>query len=296
MINTWASRPVVLGAVLFSFATAACASGGGRGRAKPDATPPVDGVAVPRDPAAAWIVRRTGAPVEQTIHIAAVLESRYDTVSAPRIDTVQSQLTVTWSEPSMGYPRRFLGSVTDYRVGGVVGDTLSRLPEIALPFSFNARQPVPSSIPEFITPGADCGVSPGMVVPVVRELWLSMPDTLRPGREWADSGTYTVCRDSIPLTVRVTRLFRVVDGTWRDSAVVVRVERRSTTRLDGSGRQFGEPVRITGEGTGTMMYEVDVQSGVAAFASGDAELHLTLISRRRTQQLTQRSRISLLHR
>ncbi|MHB1297408.1 MAG: hypothetical protein ACYC0B_02670 [Gemmatimonadaceae bacterium] len=253
---------------------------------------------VPSDPLRLpWLVRRTATPVEQIIHVAAILESRTDSLSPARVDTLQSQLAVSWSSPSTRYPLRFVGSVTDYRVGGAAGDSLEPIAELALPFSFSAEQRDPSTQPAFTSPVTSvCGSPQASVVNGVRDLWLSLPDTLAPGRTWKDSTTFVICRDSIPLTMHVEREFRVTGAAWKDSAVVASIERRTSTRLSGDGLQFGEPISIRGEGTGSAMFEVSLSTGKASFASGESVLELTMTGRRRSQQLTQRSRISILER
>lgn len=295
-------------AILAIHAIAACGGGGGVPGPRPVPGRPAD-PAKPDPLAAPWVVQRTGQPVSQTIHIAAVLESRADLHAASQADsladsfaplqadTLQAQLTATWSLPSPGYPRRYLGSVTDYRLSSGVGDSLVPPPGLPLPFSFSAEQPTSASQPEFVAPESSrCDAPQASIVHGVRELWLSLPDTLRPAMQWADSSSYVTCRDSIPLTMVVRREFRVTGAMWRDSAVVVTVERRTRTLLSGTGRQFGDSVTFSGEGSGAAMFEVSLRTGAVVFASGESELHVTLAGSRRTQQLTQRSRISVLDR
>lgn len=271
---------------------------GAPGTSRPRTTPRPAAEVVPSDPLRLpWLVSRAAAPVEQIIHVAAILESRTDSLSPARVDTLQSQLVVTWSSPSIRYPLRFVGSVTDYRIGTAAGDSLERVAELPLPFSFSAEQRDRTMQAAFSSPvAAECATPQASVVHGVRDLWLSLPDTLSPGRTWKDSTTYVVCRDSIPLTMRVEREFRVTGAAWKDSVVVATIERRTVTRLSGNGLQFGEPISIRGEGTGSVMFEVSLSTGIALFASGESVLELSMTGRRRSQQLTQRSRISILER
>jgi hypothetical protein len=294
------ARPHALRALSLAvagIALAACGGGSGpspRPRPEPGDRPIVTGA----DPLAApWVVRRTGAPVTQTVHVAAVIESRADSAGAPVTDTLQSQLTVTWSLPSAGFPRRYLGAVQDYRLSRAVGDSLQSPAGVTLPIPFTAVQPAPGEQPRFLAPDeTSCGSGDALVVQGAREAWLSLPDTLRPGMGWADSSVHRSCRDSIPLVTRVQRAFRVTGAMWRDSAVVITVERRSTVRIEGTGVQFGDSVSIVGECTGAMMYEVSLATGAAVFGSGESELRLVLRGSRRSQELTQRARISILDR
>ena len=128
----------------------------------------------------------------------------------------------------------------------------------------------------------------------VRDLWLSLPDTIDAEMRWADSSSHVSCRDSIPLTTTVHRDFRVTGAMVREGEVVLTIERRTRTHVEGAGLQLGDSVTISAEGSGAAMFEVSLATGTAVFASGESELRLTLRGSRRTQSLVQRSRISLL--
>lgn len=238
-----------------------------------------------------WSVRLTGALQTQTIDVVAALVSRVDTLE--RLDSLQSELTVRWSSPSVSFPRRFIGSLQDYRVS-LGADSLAAPLGLFLPIPFSAEQGDPSRQPVFMSPDAGrCDGPSYSLLHGVRDVWLSLPESLHPGQEWSDSAEYVVCRDSIPLRTTVDRRFRVTGALTRDSAVMVTIERRTTTTISGEGLQFGEPVRIEGTGAGALMLEVALDGGRVVFGSGESELHLTLIGRRRTQELTQRSRIAI---
>lgn len=276
----------------------ASACGGASAPPRPRPVPRAPVQIVVADPLATpWIVQRTGARVSQTMHVAAVIESRRDTLTLVTADTLQSQLSATWSSPSAGFPRRYVGMVTDYRVSSAMGDSLLPPPDVALPFAFTAAQESPAVQPSFSAPESGvCGNAHTVIAEGVRDLWLSLPDTLAPGTTWRDSTRHVICRDSIPLELHVEREFRVSGAMWRDSSVIVTVERRTRTRVNGNGRQFGDSVTVIGEGTGAAMFEVSLATGAAVFGSGESELRLTLRGSRRTQEMTQRSRIALLDR
>lgn len=273
--------------------TVACggASRGGAGGPRPAPGAPE---ATPADPLTTpWIVQRTGAPVTQTLHVAAVIEARVDSVAT--VDTIHAQLTTRWSLPSTGFPRRYLGSVVDYRLSRAMGDSLQVPLDVALPIAFTAIQSSSDGAVTFTVPDERaCGDAGAVIVQGVRDLWLSLPDTLEASSTWSDSSRYVTCRDSIPLETTVHRTFRVTGGMVRDGGVVVTVERRTRTHIEGGGTQLGDSVTIIADGTGAAMFEVSLRTGAAVFASGESELRLTLRGSRRTQQLLQRSRISLL--
>ena len=277
----------------FLLALVALACSGGTPRGPRLAPTPVP-VADPVDPLASpWVVRRTGARVAQTIRIDATIDASVDSLTPALVDTMQSELTAEWSVPTTGFPQRYVGSVTAYRVANAADSAL--LPQgLAVPFAFTAEQRTPGQQPTFTTPdGASCDAPHAVIVHGVRDLWLSLPDTLVTGQTWQDSGRYVVCRDSIPLQTEVERTFRVTGAMRRGRAVIVTVERRTMTRFAGTGTQFGEPVSISGTGTGAVMLEVALEDGIIVFASGDSELQVTLRGRRRTQEVTQRSRIAI---
>jgi hypothetical protein len=281
-------RPLLALALLPTAIVLGCASGAPPApvRPSPEPTPALrDPMAVP------WVVRHTGRPRTQTIDVQAELESRVD--SAVRVDTLRSELTVRWSSPSSSLPRRFLGSIEEYRVA-VGSDTATTPAILTLPLSFSAEQRTLGHQPEFVSPdAASCAGSGSALLHGARDLWLSLPDALYPGLTWADSADYVLCRDSIPLHTSVVREFRVTGALIRDSVVVVTIERRATTSFRGEGSQFGEPVSIQAAGTGALMLEVSMDGGAVVFGSGNAELRVMLIGRRRTQELTQRSRIAI---
>lgn len=258
--------------------------------------PTVDPVAArpAADPLAApWIVLRSGAPSINTIEVTAVIESRADSASEILTDSLRSRSRVSWSIPSRGMPRRLVGSVTEFGIG-VVADSFVTPSDVSLPIAFATQQVSLETQPVFTSPdGASCGSTAAIVVQGARDLWISLPDTLGPEMRWADSSRYVVCRDSIPLTMRVRREFRVTGAEWRDSAIVATIERRSETSVAGTGRQFGDSVTFSGEGSGRATLQVSLRSGAIVSGSGDSELRMRLRGSRRTQELTQRSRIEI---
>jgi hypothetical protein len=265
------------------------------GAAAPDTTADRGGVRLPV--AVRALGRRTGAPHAHRVSITATLESRVDTVV--RFDSVRSELRATWREPTSvsGWPRGLIGTIDAYAVA-VGGDSLAVVPGLPLPLTFAATQRSAQTQPEFSAPdAASCASLAGGVVQGVRDLWLSLPDTLRAGATWRDSTTYVVCRDSIPLEFTVVRTFEVgQSASVGAEGVVTTIMRRTLSQFRGTGTQFGEPVTIEGSGEGMMIYEVGLSGARVRGATGDAVLTLTLRGSRRVQELTQRSRTEILER
>jgi hypothetical protein len=168
-------------------------------------------------------------------------------------------------------------------------------PGLATPFAIRADYPARGLQLAFSAPrdGAPCSSTALVVAQSLRDLWFTPPDTLRTGTSWADSSSYVVCRDGIPLRATVHRVFRVSGTTERDGRILIGISRTSHTTIQGAGVQFGEAVAITGEGAGQLSYELDPGSGEVAGADGNSTLDLSLRSRLRTQLVRQTAEIRL---
>lgn len=240
------------------------------------------------DPLAApWVVRDAGAHRAQVVRVRAVLASEVD--GRLRVDTLRSALEVAWSAVPESLPARLAGMVVSYSVA--VGlDTAAVPAGVTLPFSFTAESSTDGAQPGFVIPDAtSCALPNAAVVQGARDTWLSLPDTLEPGKAWRDSTTYLTCRDDIPLTIVVSRLFVPTGARMRDGQLAVIVQRVTSWRVTGSGLQFGEPLAIQGDGEGTMVLEVALAGGVILYGEGRSELRLEMEGRRRKQRLVQSS-------
>ncbi|MFN5153023.1 MAG: hypothetical protein ACK5ED_01375, partial [Gemmatimonadota bacterium] len=69
--------------------------------------------------------------------------------------------------------------------------------------------------------------------------------------------------------------------------------RRSTTTLSGTGSQFGEPVTITGEGQGELLFGLRLDDGQMTDGNGVSTLTLSLTGRRKSQVVTQNARLEI---
>ena len=275
------ARPLVL-ALMAGACSPLLPSQGRRGPATPVARA-VDPLAPP------WVVRDAGMRRKQQVEVRALLTSQVD--SLVRVDTLRSFLEVAWSSVPGTTPPRVAGLITDVR--GALGDAGLTAPAgLSLPFSFTSEIRDASSQPTFLVPDASsCSSVAGTVVHGVRETWLTLPDTLAPGRVWADSSVYLTCRDGIALTVEVVREFTPSVARRRDGQLVVLITRRSRSRVAGDGVQFGEPIVLLGEGEGLLSLEVALVGGVILYGEGTSELRLEMRGRRRSQRLVQESRI-----
>lgn len=283
LILTWLATAVV--------SAVACAPAGPR---SPGRAPAPEVVAEQPEPAPeAWVVRRDGTPRRHAFWIRAELASQRDADTTVRLDSLHARFEVAWSEPTTTWPRRWIGAVSNYR-SGAVADSLTVVPELTTPLRFVAGQATPGTGPVFGEPDLGrCDLPGSGALLAVRDLWPPLPDTIRPGQVWRDSTTAVVCLDSIPVVTVVRREFEVVGTVDAPQDVVLEVVRRSVTTLRGSGRQFGDSVRVEGRGDAVMVYRIAPDGARILSADGDATLTVTLRGSRRSAGTTQRSRIEI---
>lgn len=228
----------------------------------------------------------------QRLHLQSVLTSQMDTLV--RVDSIESALEAAWAPVPATQPPRLAGMVTAFAVRFPRDDSWRTPLGVTLPFSFVAVHEVRGAMPRIDTPeAAACGVPNAAAVQPWRDLWLELPPVLQTGDVWEDSTSYALCRDSIPLEVTTVRRFEAVGSHLRDEQQVVSVRRTSRTRFVGDGRQFGEDVRLEGEGEADVQLEIALTGGVIVAGEGTSELRMTLTGRRRLQRLVQESRLTI---
>jgi hypothetical protein len=231
-----------------------------------------------------------------SIDTRAVVTIASDTVT--RVDTVQATLgaSFVWTPASApGGRRRVDGLLIDYRVS--VGGAPPSAPGGLQPNRpFSAVRSAAGGGLSFTLPAENLACTDPTLSALqgMHDAWIPLPDTLVIGREWSDTVHTLSCRDRIPLRAVVVRRFRVqraeVDA---GSRVVVVIDRTSRGRIAGAGEQFGEPVSLDGESTGTLRYTIDPALGRPLRASGTASLNLSLNSKRRNQAVRQESALTL---
>ncbi|MFA6165581.1 MAG: hypothetical protein WC700_03125 [Gemmatimonadaceae bacterium] len=227
-----------------------------------------------------------------TIDTRAVVTIASDTIT--RVDTVQATLGASFVWASAAH-RRVDGLLADYRVS--VGSAPPAAPaglQANKPFSATrtgASAPLSFTLPAESSACTEPSLS---ALQGMYDAWIPLPDTLVIGREWADTVHTLSCRDRIPLRGVVVRRFRVQRAEVEaGTRVVVTVDRTSRGRISGAGDQFGEPVSLEGESTGTLRYIVDPALGRPIRASGSSSLKLALKSRLRNQAVRQESALTL---
>lgn len=259
----------------------------------PSRTPPtparvraaVDSLAAP------WLFRDLGQPRTQHITTAAVVHSTVDSVT--RVDSVATDVRLEWSVMPDREPARVAGLVRAYGIRGA-GDSTWRTPSaLALPTSFVAAASTADGVPVLVNPESASCLAPAAVAGAWRETWVSPPASLRPGTTWSDSTDFPLCRDGIVLQVTTIRRFTAVDAVVHQGRLVVSVARESRVWMSGTGVQFGDSIRVHGEGEGTATLLLARDGAIIVAGSGESVLRMTLEGRRRTQRLVQHSALSI---
>lgn len=257
-------------------------------------TPPAPAAPAPRsvfNTAGPWAL--TVAPSQKVaIDTRAVVTIAGDTLT--RVDTVQATLgaSFVWASPAR---RRVDGLLADYRVS--VGGAPPAAPaglQVNKPFSA-ARSTTNTGLAFTLPAESSACTDPALsALQGMHEAWIPLPDTLVIGRAWADTVHTLSCRDRIPLRGVVVRRFRVLRAEVEGGArVVVMIDRTSRGTISGAGDQFGEPVLLEGESSGTLHYVVDPALGRPVRASGTSSLKLSLKSKLRNQAVRQESALTL---
>ena len=142
-----------------------------------------------------------------TIDTRAVVTIASDTIT--RVDTVQATLgaSFVWASAAR---RRVDGLLADYRVS--VGSAPPAAPAgLQANKPFSATRTATRAGLSFTLPAESsaCTEPALSALQGMHDAWIPLPDTLRIGREWADTVHTLSCRDRIPLRGVVVRRFRV---------------------------------------------------------------------------------------
>ena len=237
-----------------------------------------------------WLYRPATQRRLATLDQQATVEIRQDTLT--RTDTVSLHAEVAFTV--FAGTSRVTGTISAYRVqaGTAAAGTP---PGLSVPFPFAGDFPSRGHQLELTQPASQTAcTSPAFgAVQSLRDLWFQPPDTLRIGSSWTDSSTSVVCRDGIPLQTASQREFRVTAAADDGGRAVLTIVRRAHGTLRGGGAQAGEPLTIAGTTTGDLTYQLAPTTGELLSATGTSLLEFTLTSRLRTQQVRQRSRITV---
>jgi len=265
-------------------------------RTAPAVGAPTSPAAAPRAAGERWIVRPNRSARDHRLRLVAELESSVDSVV--RADTLLAELLTSWTyspppRAAREIPARISGELREYQAAFGAAAALETPPGLSLPIAYAAESAAGGEQPRLTLPRAEECTPAAAALAALRELWVAPPDTLEPGTEWADSLEFVTCRDSVPISVRSTRSFRVLGAESRLGQTLVLVARRSVTQMSGSGSQFGEPLQLEADGEGSMQLWLSLDGGAIVEAQGDSELRMRMTGRRRVQQLVQRTSLTI---
>jgi len=209
-----------------------------------------------------------------------------------RTDTLATTLGASFTWGSRAH-RRVDGLLADYRLA-LGGAPATPLAGLTLPHAFNAERLEGALAFRLPAEAAACTDPSHSVLQGMHDAWIPLPDTLIVGREWTDTVRTLSCRERVLLRGTSVRRFRVVRGEIEDgSRVVVLIDRIARTRVAGEGEQFGEPVSLSGDGSGTLRYVFDPVAGHLLRAEGTSSLAVNFSSARRKQRVQQEARMTI---
>jgi hypothetical protein len=254
----------------------------------PSATPRGDSLAGP------WTLRPSRRERAHTIEISGTLAARVDTFgAADRIDTLRARVRAVSSRVVSGDGERFAGLLQGYELSSGDSVPFASPAGLFVPLPFAAIVGERGAAPALEVPASGaCSVAAAALQPL-RDLWLGAPTRLARDQEWADSTTVAICRDSIPLTTRTVRRFKVTGAEVLDGELVLRVVRESRTTITGEGAQFGESLRIDADGTGRLEVLISLAGGEVVRGEGESALAMRMTGRHRVQLLHQAMRTTI---
>lgn len=232
----------------------------------------------------------SGQLMSYKLYVDVVVMARYiDSLSniRPVFDSSSSEAEITWSNRTS---TRWNGQLTSFSSGPSAGrNAPMNGVQYPVALTFSARTPEGPWVRT--APGeSDCSVE-SAIAAIGREVVIPVPARIRRDAIWHDSSSITACRDSIPLEVTSVRRYRVLEAVAVGNDVQLLIERTTTTSLRGIGRQLGEPITITGRGSGTMRFTLARADGFIVTGEGEQTLDLRLEGRRRTQEVRQTTRL-----
>ncbi len=128
---------------------------------------------------------------------------------------------------------------------------------------------------------------------LVRNLLIRVPATVAVGESWRDSTVSVVCRSSVPLVLRNTNTYTVVDAERGREGMELVIRRTTVSRVDGKSATAWRSIELSGVGSSTLDARLSIVSGAVQQVQENSTLTLTVIDKStptlvRTQQVTQR--------
>ncbi len=168
-------------------------------------------------------------------------------------------------------------------------------PETFAPLNFDAALDATSlrvtARPPLIN---ECDRTESGATSLVHDLLLRIPAAVLVGDTWRDSTSSVLCRVGIPITVRAMHEYVVQAVEGSGATATIRVQRTTSTRLDGKIGTTWRTLELSGIGSGTDDVRVDASTGVMQSIDGQYVLTLQVSERGRSsaprsQRVTQQS-------
>lgn len=152
-------------------------------------------------------------------------------------------------------------------------------PGVVLPLVFSGPPPSRGSQHQLTgrnVPADPCQSPAHALLGSIRDLFVSLPDTLRLGTTWADSGQSVGCRGGARLIGGTTRRFSVRSYEVLDGHALLLVDHRSTSRLRGMATRGSDTTVVEGVGSGSGEFAIDASSGAIVSMTTSASLEISI--------------------
>ncbi|HEU4564169.1 MAG TPA: hypothetical protein VFS05_05965 [Gemmatimonadaceae bacterium] len=256
----------------------------------PSSTPrpsPSAGTPAPAAEARSWEFRYTQGSRRYRVESEATVRLRSDT-SQQEAPIHSSALVTVTTVPSAGGRFSLIATVDSFAIAR--GDAIPA-PDSAAPLPSRATLRAmmsPTGALEILPSPAAGSCDPAEpLLAIARDLVVSLPPTLAVGAQWSDSTTTSVCRGGTPVTTGIVRDY-LVEGSEKVNGVsAIRIRRTDTFTLAGASVTNGQPVAISGRGTGTATLHFDPAAGAYLGGTSESEAELTVRAGRMESSFTQ---------
>lgn len=275
------SHPTVRLATLLLVAVAACRAPVPRQSLPPAESPaPISAPVAP----ARWIFARDLLAKEYLVEQAAEIFVTADSGTATDSSTLVIAAAVR--------------PTADGGVAGLIRSAVLRAsgaPEMSisglvLPMAFTGAASTPGiqhSLSGRAVSADPCQTPAHSVLNSIRDIVVSVPDTLTIGQTWGDSGRADACRGGARLLMYTTRRFAVRSYEVREGRSVLRVDRRTTLRLSGTASRSGDTTVVEGLGSGTGEVVLDATTGALVEATASSTLEISVRGAVRSERARQ---------
>lgn len=270
---------------------AACALLACHARVPEQAIKPAPAVPPPREPP----VPTTWTPRPGALSREFVIENRARVLTTTDSGSVDDSTSIIISASVRHVTGGGLAGLLREIVVSAPGTAPAPMAGATLPSAFAAPETGPGS--QYVPtgrPGADpCGPGAHNALGALRDVMIRLPDTLRIGKEWSDSGRYVTCRAGVLLDLSNTRRFRLVGFELRAGSGVLVVTRTATTAVRGYTVRGDDTTRVEGAGASTLRYEIDPSTGDVVEATGTGSLDLVVVGRVRSERAHQTNAVRI---